>query len=126
MSWRVLSVTGVMIGLFLLWIAASYTALTNGVNELYESVSGSALSVSQDERTNSNRQETGQNSDVEPFMEVGGMILLGVSSALWAFRRLGSKVQGRGRNVCLLVLMFSFVLCAYGFGLLLELAAESG
>ncbi len=126
MSWRVLSVTGVMIGLFLLWIAASYTALTNGINELYESVSVSALSVSQDERTSSNRQETGQNSDVEPFIEVGGMILLGVSSAFWAFRRLGSKVQGRGRNVCLLVLMFSFVLCAYGFGLLLELAAESG
>ncbi|MFZ1008951.1 MAG: hypothetical protein WAN65_19075 [Candidatus Sulfotelmatobacter sp.] len=126
MSWRVLSVTGVMIGLFLLWIAASYTALTNGINELYESVSGSALSVSQDERTSNNRQETGQNSDVEPFMEVGGMILLGVSSAFWAFRRLGSKVRGRGRNVCLLVLMFSFVLCAYGFGLLLELAAESG
>ena len=126
MSWRVLSVTGVMVGLYLLWIAASQAALTRGLDELYESVSGNTLSVSQDASARGNLRETERNSDVEPFMEVGGTILLGVSSALWAFGRLGSRVQGRGRSLCLLVLMFSFVLCAYGFGLLLELAAEGG
>jgi hypothetical protein len=126
MSWRGLSVTGGMVGLYLLWIAASYTALTNGINELYESMSGSALSISQDASVHGSRQETERHSDVEPFIEVGGTILLGISSALWSFRRLGSQVQGRGRSLCLLVLMFSFVLCAYGFGLLLELAAAGG
>jgi hypothetical protein len=126
MSGRVLSVTGVMVGLYLLWIAASYTALTNGICELYESVNGSVPSVSQDASVRSDRQGADRNNDVEPFIEVGGAILLGVSSAVWAFGRLGSKVQGRGRSLCLLVLMFSFVLCAYGFGLLLELAAEGG
>jgi hypothetical protein len=126
MSWRVLSVTGVMVGLYLLWIAASYTALTKGISELYESVSGNALSVSQDASARGNLRETERNSNVEPLMEVGGTILMGVSSAFWAFGRLGSKMQGRGQNVCLVVLMFSFVLCAYGFGLLLELAAAGG
>jgi hypothetical protein len=126
MSWRILSVTGVMVGLYLLWIAASQAALTNGLDELYKSVSGSALSVSQDASARGNLRETERNGDVEPLMEVGGTILMGVSSAFWAFGRLGSRMQGRGRNVCLVVLMFSFVLCAYGFGLLLELAAAGG
>jgi hypothetical protein len=125
MSWRELSVTGVMVGLYLLWIAASQSALTNGLNELHESVSGSTPSVSQDASARGNPRETEGNSDA-PFMEVGGTILLGISSAFWAFGRLGSKVQGRGHSLCLLVLMFSFVLCAYGFGLLLELAAAGG
>jgi hypothetical protein len=126
MSWRVLSVTGVMVGLYVLWVAAGYTALTNATHELYENVSGSGLSVSHDASACVNRRETERNSDVEPLMEVGGTILLGISSAFWAFGRLGSEVQGRGRSLCLIVLMFSFVLCAYGFGLLLELAAEGG
>jgi hypothetical protein len=115
-----------MVGLYLLWIAASQAALTNGLDELYKSVSGSALSVSQDASARGNLRETERNGDVEPLMEVGGTILMGVSSAFWAFGRLGSRMQGRGRNVCLVVLMFSFVLCAYGFGLLLELAAAGG
>jgi hypothetical protein len=126
MSWRILSVTGVMVGLYLLWIAASQAALTNGLNKLYESLSGSTVSVSQDASARGNLRETERNGDVEPLMEVGGTILMGVSSAFWAFGRLGSRMQGRGRNVCLVVLMFSFVLCAYGFGLLLELAAAGG
>lgn len=125
MSRRVWSVTGVMVGLYVLWIAAGYSALTNGIDEIYESVNGGGVG-SQDSNARSDRSGTKGDGGVEPLMEVGGTILLGVSSAFWAFGRLGNQVRGRGRGLCLLVLMFSFVLCAYGFGLLLELAAEGG
>jgi hypothetical protein len=58
-----------------------------------------------------------------PCLEVGVAAVLGVGSALLAFRKL-QCVRGRGKNLWLLVLVFSFVMCAYGLGLLLELAAE--
>ncbi len=55
-------------------------------------------------------------------LEVGVPVVLGVGSALLAFRKL-QCVRVRGQNLWLLVLVLSFVMCAYGLGLLLELAA---
>lgn len=58
----------------------------------------------------------------EAYWEVAGTIVTGVFGAIIAFRKL--KRRGRlGRNIWLAILFFSFVLCAYGFGFLLELAA---
>lgn len=62
----------------------------------------------------------------DAYVEVVAAIVLGVSSAILAFWKLAGGGQGRRRKVWGLVLIFSFVLCAYGFGLLLELAAEGG
>ena len=58
-----------------------------------------------------------------PCVEVGMAVVLGVGSALLAFRKL-QCARGRGKNLWLLVLLLSFVMCAYGWGLLLELAAD--
>jgi len=59
----------------------------------------------------------------EPCLEVAVAAVLGVCSALLAFRKLECGPT-REKNVWLLVLLFSFVMCAYGLGLLLELVAE--
>lgn len=65
-------------------------------------------------------------ADCEPYLEDAVSILLGVASAFIAFWKLQCCGEGRGRNKWLVLLIFSFVMCAYGFGLLLELAAEGG
>jgi ABC-type multidrug transport system permease subunit len=57
----------------------------------------------------------------EPYLEVVVVVLLGVCSALLAFCKL---LRRRGNNLWLAVLILSFVMCAYGLGLLSELAAE--
>jgi hypothetical protein len=61
-------------------------------------------------------------AQAEPYLEVVVLVLLGLRSALLVFCKLQGG-RGRGNGLWLLVLFFSFVLCAYGLGLLLELAA---
>jgi hypothetical protein len=126
MSGRILGVAGVVVGLYLIWIALGYGELTSGITGFCERVSGSATLVLRDSNAQINEDKTERYGYIEPYLEVAGTICLGVLSAFWAFQRLQSAVHGRGRSVCLLVLMVSFALCAYGFGLLLELAAEGG
>jgi hypothetical protein len=59
----------------------------------------------------------------EPYLEVLAAVSLGVCSAVLVFCKLQCGRQ-RANHVWVLVLMFSFVLCAYGLGLLLELVSE--
>jgi hypothetical protein len=123
MNWRWLSVTGAMLVLYVLCALEGCGAISKGIHELYERVNGSSVPVSEDANVGSYGQEPQRDSYMESYFEVAGAILVGVSSAFWSFRRLQGTVGDRGRNVCLIVLVFSFVMCAYGFGLLLELAA---
>jgi hypothetical protein len=125
MSWRIVGVACATVGLYLVWIALGYGELTNGISSFCERVGGGVMSlpVSWDVQ---DRGKVERENDITAYAEAAGTICLGVCIALWAFRTLPSAARGRGRNGCLFVLIVAFVLCAYGFGLLLELAAEGG
>lgn len=119
MSRRVLTVTAVVLGLYI----AGCIALTHGAKGFYQRFPVSGTSTSRDAGVSSGSHEGEMDPEVEPYVEDATAILVGVSSAFFAFWRLQRGVKRRGRNVWLVVLAVSFVICVYGFGLLLELAA---
>jgi hypothetical protein len=126
MNGKPLAVTGLVLCLYFL----GCIALTHRTNDLYESLLGKTPLGSNDIGTHRGQEhrdleESESGSDRETYLEVVVALLLGLSSARCAFRNLQFGRQ-RGRNIWLLLLAFSFVMCAYGLGLLLEVAAEGG
>lgn len=119
MSRRVLTVAAVVLGLYM----AGCIALTHGAKGFYQRFPVPGTSTSRDSGVPSGSHEGEMDPEVELYVEDATAILVGVSSSFFAFWRLQYGVKRRGRNILLLVLAFSFVICVYGFGLLLELAA---